>query len=83
MENLDELRDALSQGIVNVTFTKADGSTRVMLATLNHDIVPAQSLAETTQRKPNTDPLLVKVYDTEAAGWRSFRAERIQNWQKV
>jgi hypothetical protein len=81
MQNLDLLKQALYEGVVSVTFTKKDGSTREMKATLKSDLLPATPVQENSQKKPQQDPNLVHVYDTQAQGWRSFRMERLQHWQ--
>lgn len=81
MQNLDLLKQALYEGVVSVTFTKKDGSTREMKATLKSDLLPAAPVQENSQKKLQQDPNLVHVYDTQAQGWRSFRMERLQHWK--
>lgn len=80
MQNLEQLHMALHAGLVRVTFTKQDGSTRVMLATLKSELLPTSTVQESTREKRNQDVNLVRVYDTQAQGWRSFRMERLQHW---
>lgn len=69
--NREELLKQLIHGVLQVTFTKADGSTRVMDATLAPYLLP-----EATQRSNHTDETLI-VYDLDAEGWRSFRLDRL------
>jgi hypothetical protein len=83
MQDIEQLKQALLEGAVNVTFTKADGTTRHMLATLESSKLNVIPVGSTNTNKINNDPALIRVYDLEAEGWRSFRAERIQNWQKA
>lgn len=75
------LRDLLSEGVVRVTFTKADGSLRIMRCTTNFDLIPEdQRPVSTTKKEKPSDPKLFKVFDCEENGWRSFREERVINF---
>ena len=56
-----------------VTFTKKDGSYRVMHCTLHEDCVP--EVLEEDYKK--TDEVL-SVYDIDKFGWRSFRWDSIK-----
>ena len=70
-----------------VTFTKKDGTDRVMECTTNTDLVP---LVEEKVHYTNTDnPIdfpkvkkvndeVMPVYDLEAKGWRSFRWDSVK-----
>ena len=60
--------------MVEVTFEKNDGSTRVMECTLKPDLLPKVEPSVKT-KQPNPDVL--PVWDTEAQGWRSFRYDSI------
>lgn len=73
------LRGHLSYGPVTVTFTKKDGTERVMKCTTNDSLVPhivEESLTPKREKKPNED--VMSVYDLEAHGWRSFRWDSIK-----
>jgi hypothetical protein len=71
----DTLKEALKKGLVEVTFTKLNGDTRVMTCTLNEDIVPPATKEDPlTQKKVRAVNEEVQVvYDVEKSGWRSFR----------
>ena len=71
----DTLKEALKKGLVEVTFTKLNGDTRVMTCTLNEDIVPPATKEDPlTQKKVRAVNEEVQVvYDVEKDGWRSFR----------
>ncbi|PCJ96716.1 MAG: hypothetical protein COA52_00485 [Hyphomicrobiales bacterium] len=66
---------------VEITFEKADGTKRVMQATLNVDLLPKreeETTKKATKKKPraeNSD--LVVVYDMEKSGWRSFKMQSL------
>jgi WYL_2, Sm-like SH3 beta-barrel fold len=79
----DWLKSVLNDGVVTVTFTKKDGTERVMKCTLDRKIVP-QIIHETNTDNPIDFPKtknarvvisdnVLPVYDVEAQGWRSFR----------
>lgn len=76
------LRNSLKSGIVQVTFTKVDGSTRVMTCTLSENIIPQKDTSTTTRtRKTNDD--VCSVWATDVNGWRSFRYDSIQNIEVI
>ena len=63
----------LESSPVEVTFTKRDGTERVMNCTLQPEYLP-ETVGDI--RKKNDDSLA--VYDLEAEGWRSFRWDSIK-----
>jgi hypothetical protein len=81
------LTSHLAFGPVTITFTKKDGTERVMECTTNTDLVP---LVEEKVHYTNTDnPIdfpkvkkvndeVMPVYDLEAKGWRSFRWDSVK-----
>lgn len=66
----------LKMGPVTVTFTKKDGTERVMECTLQAELLPKQEIVESTTRKENTDT--VRVFDLEKQEWRSFTVKSIK-----
>ena len=68
--------EMLSNNVVNVEFIKADGSVRKMLATRDNSIIPTehQPKAQVADAPVKTENLnIVKCFDLEAKGWRSFK----------
>ena len=60
-----------------ITFTKKDGTERVMYCTLRSDMLPAVEIKEDkTPRKKNENVL--SVYDLESNGWRSFTVTAVK-----
>jgi WYL_2, Sm-like SH3 beta-barrel fold len=58
--------------VIELTFTKKNGTERVMNCTLKEDLLPVtEAKEETKERKTNDDVLA--VYDVDVEGWRSFR----------
>lgn len=70
--NKSELLKNLSEGSMRVTFTKKDGTDRVMLCTRSPVLIPTehQPKGETQVVTEETDN--IRVFDVEAQGWRSF-----------
>jgi hypothetical protein len=71
----EEMTGMLKDGIVEVTFTKKDGSERVMKATLNADYMPEsrQDIEDAKPRPESSNPDLINCFDVEAGGWRCFK----------
>lgn len=74
--NYQEYKAALANGIHTVYFTKVNGEKRKMDCTLNAGYIPeAARPSSDSQVKENTD--VVRVYDVNAEGWRSFRIDSV------
>ena len=70
----------LKYGPVTLTFTKKDGSDRVMKCTTNPTYIMFKDpsiLESKSDRKVNED--VMPVYDLDAGGWRSFRWDSIKS----
>ena len=71
----DELRNKFKEGVVAITFEKADGTLRTMNATLNEDIIPKSDLTGTAKSSDETQT----VWDFDNSVWRSFRWDRLKS----
>ena len=67
------LAGILEQSVVEITFTKKDGTERVMNCTLLEDYLP-----ETTGAGRSSGSDALAVFDVDADGWRSFRWDSIK-----
>ena len=81
VEGQDWLKSLLHERVVKVTFTKKDGTERVLTCTLNSGLIPQKvTESEVVEGKPErvkpTDSLA--VYDVESNGWRSFRWDSVR-----
>lgn len=74
MKNLDLLYEYLSTGHVTVTFTKKDGTERVMRCTQNADLIPP-SPSTVTEKREYEDQC--RVYDLDIGEWRSFKPSKV------
>lgn len=79
----DFFKSILHDGEVTVEFQKSDGTTRVMICTLNEDkgakYIVNESKGDATEKrakKPNPD--VCAVWDCEQQAWRSFRWDRLK-----
>jgi phage-related protein len=77
----NEMVESLRKGVYEVTFTKADGSKRVMKCTLIESMLP--SYEKKTERTTKIKDDVVAVYDLDNAGWRSFRADSVNLFLEV
>lgn len=74
------LRGVLLQGTAVVTFTKVDGTERVMTCTLNPELLPPVVIKEATDKPPRKESITsIRVYDTEISEWRSFVTKSIKH----
>jgi len=66
----------LRQGIMNIVFTKTDGTERKLICTLSEDKIPADKKPKGTGTAKNDTVL--PVFDMENNSWRSFRWDSVQ-----
>lgn len=71
-----DLKELLHSGVCEVTFTKVDGSVRIMPCTLAEALLPAVTANETKRIKvPNEANL--SVWCTDKNEWRSFKVANV------
>ena len=69
------IMNMLQTGIINVKFTKTDGSERIMKCTLMSEIVKPHDKKTDREKKVNEN--IISVWDIDSEGWRSFRYDSI------
>jgi len=69
------IMNMLKNNIVNVKFTKTDGSERDMKCTLMEAFIKPHEKKTDREKKVNED--IVSVWDVDKEGWRSFRYDSI------
>lgn len=72
----DWLKNLLHETVVEVTFTKKDGTERVMRCTLDEDVVPPTGDKQRTVKRSETAQ---PVFDIRAQEWRSFRWDSVKS----
>lgn len=77
----DYIVEQLRTRVLEVDFTKADGSQRTMKCTLRGDLLPpAPKPVIDTLKQPKAENLdVIAAYDLESKGWRSFRLDSIDS----
>jgi len=75
----DTLKALTSIGRAEITFVKKDGTDRTMICTTKTSSIPEekQPVGESTLQE-NTD--ILRVYDIENEGWRSFRIDSVKSF---
>lgn len=70
------IRDLLVNNHCEVTFTKVDGTVRVMPCTLQAGLLPPAPVTENKkERKTNTEN--ISVWCTDKSQWRSFKIANV------
>jgi hypothetical protein len=73
------LKDMLAVTEATITFTKVDGTDRVMKCTLEPAKLPPVVLKEDAKpRKETTSTKALRVFDLEINDWRSFTIKNIK-----
>lgn len=74
------IRGVLFTDVTEVTFTKKDGTERVMLCTLSPKFLPVVALTEGTEKKERVSaPEHIKVFDMTKQEWRSFKIRSVKS----
>jgi hypothetical protein len=76
----DILLETLKVEEMTITFTKKDGTDRVMRCTLSPELLPqvveqTEKTSKTTKKKSDD---VLSVWDLDANGWRSFRWDSVK-----
>jgi hypothetical protein len=71
------LKGVLTVQPATITFTKKDGTERVMNCTLRGDMLPVVEIKEDKAPRKQNDSVL-SVYDLDAQGWRSFTINAVK-----
>lgn len=74
------IKGVLTVETPTITFTKKDGSERVMRCTLRADLLPQQEINEDKAPRKYSDKVM-SVYDVDAGGWRSFTISAVTRVQ--
>ena len=77
----DWVKSILNESVATVTFTKSDGTERVMKCTLDRKLVPEKGYEtkRINEQVRTVSADVLPVYDVEAQGWRSFRWDSIKS----
>jgi len=76
------IKELLKTNAIKVTFTKKDGTERVMNCTLNPEKLPVSVVTESKEPKKKNDNVM-PVYDIDAGAWRSFTIKSVKTVEFV
>jgi len=79
------LRD-LRENVIEVTFTKVNGESRVMRCSLKPEVLPeSYSLTEEPKERDfhSKNPNVISCWDVQSNGWRSFRIDSVKYVQVI
>lgn len=76
-EFLDWFREYLSENIINVTFTKKDGTSRTMHCTRDISKIPIELHPTGTTAGTKSTGDAVQVFDLGINEWRSFKTSTL------
>ncbi len=75
------LVEELQKKLMRITFTKVDGSTRVMVCTLHQSLTEFQNPALKNAIPKNEE--VIAVWDVENEAWRSFRINSVTKCENM
>tara|TARA_B100000683_G_scaffold269933_1_gene307846 strand:- start:6936 stop:7205 length:270 start_codon:yes stop_codon:yes gene_type:complete len=73
----EEMVEMLKQQVCQVKFIKTNGEERIMQATLKEDIIPPAAQPRDDDNGVQITIGVVKCWDVEKEGWRSFRVDSV------
>lgn len=73
--DIKTFKEALKSRVVNFKFNKKNGTVREAKGTINSELIPETQLSNRTSRTYTSNPNVVKYFDIEKEGWRSFNEE--------
>ena len=76
--NYREILDLLHEHDCEVTFTKVDGTTRVMPCTLREAAMPQRDVERFHQTRPINENV-ISAFCLDKNEWRSFRVANVTN----
>jgi hypothetical protein len=80
-ENREYYVSVLRNGPAQITFTKVNGEIRNMKATLNTNLIPTTQAPANPAEESERSLSVIRVFDLDAQGWRSFRVDSVTEFQ--
>jgi hypothetical protein len=77
----EEMVEQLRNRLCEVTFTKKDGTERVMECSLNPMFIPEDQMPKEDSEGVQRTIDVISCFDVRVAGWRSFRVESVKNFR--
>ena len=79
----EEILELLSNNDCEVTFTKVDGSVRVMPCTLRADALPPQKEKLTDDKPKAKNTSVISAWCLDKGEWRAFKVANVMNVRVV
>lgn len=88
MFDRDNLLKDLRNGVIEISFTKVDGSSRVMRCTLSKKLLPESYQADVQEQNEEkqfhqVNANVISCWSLDDGGWRSFRIDAVTWVQAV
>jgi len=78
--NIQNFKNALHKGVVEFKYKKRNGEIRSAKGTLNIDVMGNENAPTGSGYKTSDD--IIRYYDLNSEGWRSFVVENLIEWTK-
>lgn len=72
-EAINNLKSEMRKGVVEFSYTKKDGSTRIAKGTLNFEIIGEENTPKSSVEYDSETT--TRYFDVNSEGWRSFKNE--------
>ena len=79
----NEIVEKLRSNVVEVTFTKVNGETRVMPSTLSSEFIPDFTEEKVAVEKTSVNETVVRVYAIDVQAWRSFKVANVTSFEVI
>lgn len=74
----------MRKGIVEFSFTKADGELREMCGTLVNQAIPEDKIPTTDFNSiAKSSPDVIRCFDVDIKDWRSFKISTLQSYEGI
>ena len=77
--NINEFKKALHEGVVEFKYTKKNGDERTAKGTLNIEVMGEENTPKGSGYE--TPDNVIKYYDMDSNGWRSFITDNLIEWK--
>jgi len=74
----EEIKALLKENVLEIVFTKSDGTSRAMKATLIADYLPKKEKSNGPSRNANAN--VTSVWSVDDSGWRCFRNDSVVSY---
>ena len=79
----EQYLETLRESEAEVVFTKANGEKRTMRCTLDVNQIPNEMVPKTDGNVTKVNEAVIKAYDLDKQGWRSFRVDSVESFNEV